>query len=59
MVLIDFKTDRVRSSDDVPRLAERYRVQMKYYKKALAEILEREVDECYLYFLDADEAVEI
>ena len=59
VVLIDFKTDRCKTSDDAPRLAERYKVQMKYYKKALAEIMEREVDECYLYFLDAGQAVKI
>ena len=59
VVLIDFKTDRCKTPDDAPRLAERYRVQMKYYKKALAEIMEREVDECYLYFLDAGQAVKI
>ncbi len=59
VVLIDFKTDRCKTPDDAIRLAERYQVQMKYYKKALAEILEREVDECYLYFLDAGKSVKI
>ena len=48
-----------RIPEDALRLAERYQVQMKYYKKALAEILEREVDECYLYFLDAGKSVKI
>ncbi len=59
VVLIDFKTDKCKNPDDAHRLAERYGVQMKYYKKALAEILEREVDQCYLYFLDAGQAVKI
>lgn len=59
LVLIDFKTDRARDKADVGRLAQKYNVQMKYYKKALKEIMQREVDECYLYFLDAGEMVEM
>ena len=59
LVLIDFKTDRVKGDDDLKPLSKKYEVQMKYYKKALSEIMNRSVDECYLYFLDAGQAVKI
>ena len=51
-VLLDFKTDVVKSEEAVKKAARRYVVQMKYYKKALEEILEASVDECCLYFLE-------
>lgn len=59
VVLLDFKTDRVRNLDEAKELSKKYAVQMKYYKKALSEILERRVDECYLCFLDCGEFVEV
>lgn len=58
VVLLDFKTDSARTRQEAEFLAIKYKVQMKYYKKALSEILERDVDECYLYFLDCGELVE-
>lgn len=57
VVLLDFKTDRARSREEAERIALKYKVQMKYYKKALAEILGRCVDECYLYFLECGEMI--
>ncbi|MBR5613930.1 MAG: helicase-exonuclease AddAB subunit AddA [Clostridia bacterium] len=57
LVLLDFKTDRALTKADAAEKAQRYRVQMKYYKKALAEIAGKAADECYLYFLDCGEAV--
>lgn len=59
LVLIDFKTDWVKDDDALKPLSQKYQVQMKYYKKALSEIMNRSVDECYLYFLDAGQAVEL
>ena len=58
VVLLDFKTDRAKNREAAAILAEKYKVQMKYYKKALAEILGKKVDECWLYFLDCGEFVE-
>jgi len=49
-LLVDWKTDRV------PR-AERYRVQLDVYARAVETILGRPVTEKYLYFLPAEEAV--
>lgn len=59
LVLLDFKTDRAKTDEDIKSLVQKYKVQMKYYKKALAEITNRGVSECYLYFLDAGKAVEM
>ena len=58
-VLIDFKTDRVISEASAKVASEKYRVQMKYYKQALKEILGTAVDECYLYFLECGAFVEM
>ncbi len=57
VILLDFKTDRAKNREAAILASKRYRVQMKYYKQALSEILERPVDECYLYFLDCNEAI--
>ncbi len=59
VTLVDFKTDRVRSVEDALKKAQKYKVQMKYYKKGLKEILGQEIDECYLYFLDIGETVKM
>ncbi len=59
VVLLDFKTDKAANRDRAAKVSERYKVQMKYYKQALSEILEKTVDECYLYFLDCGEAIEM
>ena len=56
-VLVDFKTDRVSGADGAKKRSAKYRVQMKYYKKALTEITGRDVDESYLYFLSCGETV--
>lgn len=59
VILLDYKTDKVKDAAAARKRAESYRVQMKYYKKGLSEILGRPVDECYLYFLECDTAVEM
>ena len=59
MVLLDYKTDRAGNRAAAAAAAEKYRVQMKYYKKGLSEILGRDVDECYVYFLECGEAIEV
>ncbi len=57
VVLLDYKTDRAKTAAAAKKLAEKYKVQMKYYMRALSRILGRAVDECYLYFLDCGESV--
>ncbi len=59
VVLLDYKTDRAATPQDAERVAEKYKIQMKYYRRALKEILQKDVDECYLYFLDCGVAVPI
>ncbi|MBO5955761.1 MAG: PD-(D/E)XK nuclease family protein, partial [Clostridia bacterium] len=57
VVLLDYKTDRAGTFDAAKKLAEKYSIQMKYYRRALSGILGRAVDECYLYFIDCGEMV--
>ncbi len=59
IVLLDFKTDGVKTRSEAEKKAESYKIQMKYYMKGLGEILNKKVDECYLYFLNCGEAVQI
>ncbi len=59
VVLLDFKTDKINEQNDIKRLSKKYKTQMKYYKKALSEILEISDFECYLYFLDSGEMIEM
>ncbi len=57
VVLLDYKTDRAKTRDAAEIAAEKYDVQMKYYKRALADILGKEPDETYLYFMDCGEFI--
>ncbi len=59
VVLLDFKTDNVRNLGEAKACAEKYKIQMRYYIKGLREILEKEVDECYLYFLNCGQTIKI
>ena len=45
-VLIDYKTDRVR---DEKELADRYRTQLEYYRRALEDAGGKPVKACYIY----------
>ena len=47
-VIVDYKTDRVKYRDGRD-LAEKYRIQLLYYKRALEQILDIHVKEMYLY----------
>jgi len=46
IVLMDYKTDRLYKEE---AFAERYRVQLEYYKKALEQLTGRHVKEIYIY----------
>ena len=56
LVVIDFKTDRVRPGQEQAR-AEYYRGQLEAYSLALSRIFERPVKEKCLYFFATDQAV--
>ena len=45
-ILVDYKTDLVRSPDELIR---RYRLQLDYYERALRQVTGRPVAERYLY----------
>ncbi|MDO4295209.1 MAG: UvrD-helicase domain-containing protein [bacterium] len=49
VILVDYKTDRVRKRDGESILAERYQTQLDYYEKALAKITKKTVAEKWLY----------
>ncbi|WP_225446376.1 helicase-exonuclease AddAB subunit AddA [Paenibacillus rhizovicinus] len=58
LVLLDYKTDRVRAGR-WEEAAERHRFQLTLYAEAIAGILGRKVDECYVFFLDGGKAVKL
>ncbi|MBM7579788.1 helicase-exonuclease AddAB subunit AddA [Jeotgalibacillus terrae] len=61
LVLLDYKTDYVDRADPQmkEKLSERYRLQLSLYKKALEKSLNRNIDEVYLYFFNADMTIKI
>ncbi len=54
LVLVDYKTDRVENGQE---LADRYRIQMQYYTKALEQAMNKKVKEVILYSLALGEEV--
>lgn len=59
LTVVDFKTDHVRTAEEVAQRAEQYRPQLAAYSLALEKVLERPVVRRALYFLNAGETVEI
>ncbi|MCR5032457.1 MAG: PD-(D/E)XK nuclease family protein, partial [Lachnospiraceae bacterium] len=53
-ILMDYKTDRVRTGQE---LAEKYRVQLEFYKKALEQLTGKTVKEMWLYSFRLDEQI--
>lgn len=53
-VLVDYKTDRVKSGDELIR---RYKIQMDLYKEALERLTNMPVKACYIYSFRLHEAV--
>ena len=58
LVIIDFKTDRIRSGEENDR-AEAYRGQLAAYANALSRIFEKPVKECILYFFATGQSVSV
>jgi ATP-dependent helicase/nuclease subunit A len=59
LVVVDFKTDSVRTETEVSARAEGYRRQLGAYSLALEQVLERPVARRVLYFLYSGKTVEI
>ncbi|MBQ9415100.1 MAG: helicase-exonuclease AddAB subunit AddA [Clostridia bacterium] len=56
LVIVDYKTDRVRSPDE---LIYRYSPQLHIYADAAASVLQRPVKECVIYSLTLNQAIPI
>ena len=59
LVIIDYKTDWVKSDEDIASRAQLYRGQLMAYAGALSRIYGKSVKECVLYFLPAGRAVTV
>lgn len=56
LVILDYKTDRVRSADE---LIKRYEAQLKYYARALAQLTDRPVCETWIYSFHLGEEIRV
>ena len=59
LVIIDYKTDRVRTDAEIAARADHYRGQLAAYREALRRILGKPVKRCVLFFLTPGRAVEL
>ena len=59
LTVVDFKTDRVRTPEEVAERAEHYRPQLEAYSSALERVLGQKVVRRVLYFLTPGETVEV
>jgi ATP-dependent helicase/nuclease subunit A len=58
LIVVDFKTDPVRSDADVDRLLDNYRIQGASYAVALAEITNQPIVDCRFLFLAEQGVIE-
>lgn len=56
LVLVDYKTDRVKEEKE---LVEKYKEQLRLYKRALEQAMKKKVDEVYIYSVYLDREIEI
>ena len=59
LVIIDYKTDHVRTEEEIAARAELYSGQLMAYAEALGRIFRKPVCECVLYFLTPGREVTI
>ena len=57
LTVVDFKTDRVFTPEEIQERSEVYRPQLEAYSLALTRVLERPVDRRMLYFLGPGQPV--
>ena len=55
LVIVDYKTDNVKTPGEIAERAEHYRPQLMAYAKALGRIFKKPVKECVLFFLSSGE----
>ena len=58
VVLVDYKTDYVEKGNPLD-LVEKYKNQLKIYKKAIEQALEKSVDKSYIYSVYLDKLIEV
>jgi ATP-dependent helicase/nuclease subunit A len=59
LVIIDYKTDRVKTDEEIAERAAHYRGQLTAYSEALRRILGKPVKRCVLFFLVPGKSVEV
>ena len=59
LVIIDYKTDRVKTDAEIAARADLYRGQLTAYAAAMSRILDQRAKTCGLFFLSAGRAVEL
>ncbi len=59
LTVVDFKTDHVRTPEEVAERTQHYRPQLEAYSRALERVLEKKVVRRALYFLVPGETVEV
>ena len=59
LTVVDFKTDRVKSDEELRQRSEHYRPQLEAYSLALERVLEKKVVRRVLYFLTRGTVVEL
>jgi len=59
LVIIDYKTDNVRSDGEIAGRAEHYRPQLMAYSAALSRIFKKPVKQCILFFLSVGREYEL
>ncbi|MGJ7921578.1 UvrD-helicase domain-containing protein [Neobacillus sp. LXY-4] len=53
-VIVDYKTDRPKNPEDIPKLASFYQSQLSFYKDAWEELTKEKVSKTILYFIAVD-----
>ena len=59
IILVDYKTDRVKKSNGARILTERYLIQLEYYAEALERVLGKKVSEKIIYSFWLDESISL
>ncbi|GAX88992.1 UvrD-helicase domain-containing protein [Effusibacillus lacus] len=59
LTVVDFKTNEIRSGEQMAELVVYYRVQLQLYALAAQSVFQRPVGRAVLFFLDADKSVDV
>lgn len=59
LILLDYKTDRIKPGRGIEELADHYRFQLDFYARAVEDMLGEPVHEKWLYFFDGGQGVRL